>query len=46
MNKPFELLLWQKRQAAIIYHFTTLDYLRGSLKIPHLTAIFDGKQWH
>ncbi len=21
-------------------------YLRGSLKIPHLTAIFDGKQWH
>ncbi len=22
------------------------DDFRGSLKIPHLTAIFDGKQWH
>lgn len=28
MTKPFELLLWQKRQAAIIYHFTTLEFLK------------------
>ncbi|PPD02352.1 MAG: hypothetical protein CTY29_13175, partial [Methylobacter sp.] len=28
MTKPFELLLWQKRQATIIYHFTTLAFLK------------------
>ena len=28
MNSPFKLLLWQKRQAALIYHFTSMDYLK------------------
>lgn len=26
---PFELFPWQKRQAALLYHFASLDYLKG-----------------
>jgi hypothetical protein len=28
MSETFKLLLWQKRQAALIYHFTSLGYLQ------------------
>ena len=31
MAQPFELSLTQKRQATLIYHFTSLDYLQGLL---------------
>jgi hypothetical protein len=29
MNNPYELTLWQKKQAALLYHFSSLDYLKG-----------------
>ncbi len=29
MSSSFELTLWQKKQAALLYHFTSLEYLRG-----------------
>lgn len=28
-GNPFELDLWQKRQAAMLYHFASLEYLKG-----------------
>jgi hypothetical protein len=28
-TKDFSLSLWQKRQAAILYHYASLDYLKG-----------------
>ena len=29
MNAPFELTLWQKKQAALLYHFASMNYLQG-----------------
>ncbi|TBU81685.1 hypothetical protein [Phytopseudomonas dryadis] len=37
MNQPPRLSLWQKRQATLIYHFASLDYLKGLL--PRLNAL-------
>src|ERR671918_2762027 len=28
MNQPFTLDRWQKRQATMLYHFASLDYLK------------------
>ncbi|HEY0064189.1 MAG TPA: hypothetical protein VGC21_18885 [Telluria sp.] len=29
MNMPFQLTLWQKKQAALLYYFASPDYLKG-----------------
>ncbi|MES2743165.1 MAG: hypothetical protein V4754_19750 [Pseudomonadota bacterium] len=29
MNSPFELTQWQKKQAAMLYHFASMEYLKG-----------------
>ncbi len=39
---PFELSLWQKRQATLLYHFASLDYLKALLpQIDELIAFAD-----
>lgn len=38
--EPFSLSLWQKRQATLLYHFASLEYLKG-LK-PLIDALIDG----
>ena len=42
MNSPvsFELSLWQKRQATVLYHYASLDYLKG-LKL-RVDALING----
>ncbi|MDB5773460.1 MAG: hypothetical protein JWM42_3834 [Burkholderia sp.] len=32
MNKPFDLTPWQKMQVTLLYHFASLDYLKGLQK--------------
>ncbi|MES2741121.1 MAG: hypothetical protein V4754_09210 [Pseudomonadota bacterium] len=29
MNSPFALTQWQKKQAANLYHFVSMEYLKG-----------------
>ncbi len=39
MSQPFELNIYQKRQATLLYHYTSMDYLRGlKLRIDALIA--------
>lgn len=40
ISEPFKLSLWQKRQATLLYHFASLEYLKG-LK-PLIDALIDG----
>lgn len=41
-TEPFDLFPWQKRQAALLYHFASMDYLKGLLpRIDELIAFTD-----
>lgn len=41
--KPFALQHWHQRQAAMLYHYASLDYLKGALERAHrVVAVAEG----
>ncbi|MYM70431.1 hypothetical protein GTP45_27015 [Pseudoduganella sp. FT55W] len=40
MNSPIELTQWQKKQAALLYHFASLDYLKRMQNALNDTVFF------